>query len=102
MLSADIVLLGDDLGRIPTCIGLGRRCRRTATVNAAIGLIWTVAIIVFAALGVFGAVWAALLHNVGTLLVIANAGRLLRIDEGIGAPVVSSQSLEDQDLANEI
>jgi len=79
--SADIVLLGDDLRRIPTCIRLGRRCRRTATINAAIGLLWTVEIIALAALGLLGAVWVAILHNVGTFIVIANAGRLLRIDE---------------------
>ncbi|AIO32109.1 cadmium-translocating P-type ATPase [Burkholderia cenocepacia] len=79
--SADVVLLGDDLRRIPTCIRLGRRCRRTATINAAIGLAWTLAVIALAATGVLGAVWAAILHNVGTFIVIANAGRLLRIDE---------------------
>lgn len=79
--SADVVLLGDDLRRIPTCLRLGRRCRRTATINAAIGLAWTVAIIALAALGIVPAVWAAVLHNVGTFIVIANAGRLLRIDE---------------------
>lgn len=79
--SADIVLLGDDLRRIATCVRLGRRCRRTATVNAAIGLGWTVAVIALAALGVLGAVTVALLHNLGTFIVIANAGRLLRIDE---------------------
>jgi P-type E1-E2 ATPase len=79
--SADIVLLGDDLRRIPTCIRLGRRCRRTATINAAIGLLWTVEIIALAAVGLLGAVWVAILHNVGTFIVIANAGRLLRIDE---------------------
>jgi Zn2+/Cd2+-exporting ATPase len=79
--SADIVLLGDDLRRIPTCIRLGRRCRLTATINAAIGLFWTVVIITLAALGLLGAVWVAILHNVGTFIVIANAGRLLRIDE---------------------
>jgi Cd2+/Zn2+-exporting ATPase len=79
--SADIVLLGDDLRRIPTCIRLGRRCRLTATINAAIGLFWTVVIIALAALGLLGAVWVAILHNVGTFIVIANAGRLLRIDE---------------------
>ncbi|MFL9871915.1 heavy metal translocating P-type ATPase [Paraburkholderia megapolitana] len=83
--SADIVLLGDDLRRIPMCIRLGRRCRSTATINAAIGLIWTVEIIALAAFGVLGAVWVAILHNVGTFIVIANAGRLLRIDED--APV---------------
>jgi Cd2+/Zn2+-exporting ATPase len=76
--SADVVLLSDDLRRIPTCIRLGRRCRRTATINAAIGLGWTVGIITLATLGLLGAVWVAILHNVGTFIVIANAGRLLR------------------------
>jgi Cd2+/Zn2+-exporting ATPase len=60
--SADIVLLADDLRRIPTCIRLGRRCRQTATVNAAIGMAWTVAIIALAALGVLVALWVAVLH----------------------------------------
>lgn len=79
--SADIVLLGDDLRRIATCVRLGRQCRRTATVNAALGLGWTVAVIACAALGFLGPVAVALLHNLGTFIVIANAGRLLRIDE---------------------
>ncbi|MGN6230331.1 MAG: heavy metal translocating P-type ATPase [Trinickia sp.] len=79
--SADIVLLGDDLRRIATCVRLGRQCRRTATINAAIGLGWTVGVIALAALGLMGAVAVALLHNIGTFIVIANAGRLLRIDE---------------------
>jgi P-type E1-E2 ATPase len=79
--SADVVLLGDDLRRIATCVRLGRRCLRTATINAAIGLAWTVAVIALAAAGVLGAVWIALLHNLGTFIVIANAGRLLRMDE---------------------
>lgn len=54
---------------------------QTATINAAIGLAWTVAVIVLAATGTLGAVWIALLHNLGTFIVIANAGRLLRMDE---------------------
>jgi Zn2+/Cd2+-exporting ATPase len=81
--SADVVLLSDDLRRIATCVRLGRQCRRTATVNAAIGLSWTVGVIALAATGALGAVWVALLHNLGTFIVIANAGRLLRIDESI-------------------
>ena len=78
--SADVVLLADDLRRLPDCIRLGRHCRRIATANAAIGLAWTVAVIALAALGVLSAVASAILHNVGTLVVIANAGRLLRRD----------------------
>ncbi len=78
---ADVVLLADDLRRLPDCIRLGRACRRIATTNAAIGLAWTVAVIALAALGALSAVATAVLHNVGTLVVIGNAGRLLRRDD---------------------
>jgi P-type E1-E2 ATPase len=85
--SADVVLLADDLRRLPDCIRLGRHSRRIATANAAIGLAWTVAVIALAALGVLGPVASAILHNVGTLIVIANSGRLLRVNAAeTGAP----------------
>ena len=82
--SADIVLIGSDLRRLGTCVRLSRQCRRTLQVNVVIGLGWTLAIVVFAAfgwLGAAGAMIAALLHNLSTLLVLGNAGRLLRFQE---------------------
>ncbi|MGP6419430.1 heavy metal translocating P-type ATPase [Pseudomonas putida] len=82
--SADIVLIGSDLRRLGTCVRLSRQCRRTLQVNVIIGLGWTLAIVVFAAfgwLGAAGAMIAALLHNLSTLLVLGNAGQLLRFQE---------------------
>ena len=82
--SADIVLIGSDLRRLGTCVRLSRQCRKTLQVNVVIGLGWTLAIVVFAAfgwLGAAGAMIAALLHNLSTLLVLGNAGRLLRFQE---------------------
>lgn len=82
--AADIVLINGDLRRLGTCIRLSRECRRTLQVNVLIGLGWTLAIVVAAAfglLGAAGAMIAALLHNLSTLLVLTNAGRLLRYDE---------------------
>ncbi|HUN96371.1 MAG TPA: cation-translocating P-type ATPase [Bradyrhizobium sp.] len=82
--SADLVLMTNDLRRLGTCIRLSRRCRRTIFVNVGIGLGWTVAIIGMAAAGVFGAsgaLIAAVLHNAGTLAVMANAGRLLKFQD---------------------
>ncbi|WP_336356561.1 cation-translocating P-type ATPase [Pseudomonas granadensis] len=84
--SADIVLIGSDLRRLGTCVRLSRQCRKTLQVNVIIGLGWTLAIVVFAAfgwLGVAGAMIAALLHNLSTLLVLGNAGRLLRFQESL-------------------
>ncbi|WP_404937952.1 heavy metal translocating P-type ATPase [Pseudomonas sp. JDS08PS003] len=82
--SADVVLIGSDLRRLGTCVRLSRECRRTLQVNVIIGLGWTLAIVAFAAfgwLGAAGAMIAALLHNFSTLLVLGNAGRLLRFQE---------------------
>ncbi|MFI5011241.1 MAG: heavy metal translocating P-type ATPase [Hyphomicrobiales bacterium] len=103
--SADIVLVANDLRRVPTCIRLSRRCRSTLAVNVALGLGWTLAVIAAAAMGALGpngALVAAVLHNLGTFAVLANAGRLLRFDEtrttsrDAGAP---SDSAADARLA---
>jgi Zn2+/Cd2+-exporting ATPase len=82
--SADLVLMTGDLRRLATCIRLSRRCRRTIHVNVILGLGWTVTLIVLAAcglLGAEGAIVAAVVHNVSTLLGMANSGRLLSFDE---------------------
>ncbi|RMP37450.1 Cadmium-translocating P-type ATPase, partial [Pseudomonas amygdali pv. lachrymans] len=82
--SADIVLIGSDLRRLGTCVRLSRQCRQTLQVNVIIGLGWTLAIVALAAfglLGAAGAMVAAILHNLSTLLVLGNAGRLLRFQE---------------------
>ena len=82
--SADVVLIGSDLRRLGTCVRLSRQCRQTLQVNVIIGLGWTLAIVAFAAfgwLGAAGAMIAAVLHNLSTLLVLGNAGRLLRFQE---------------------
>lgn len=82
--SADVVLIGSDLRRLATCVRLSRRCRTTLIGNVVIGLAWTLAIVCAAAFGLLGgagAMIAAVLHNLSTLLVLANAGRLLRFAE---------------------
>jgi heavy metal translocating P-type ATPase len=82
--SADIILIGSDLRRLGTCVRLSRLCRQTLQNNVIIGLGWTIAIVVLAAfglLGIEGALVAAILHNISTLLVLGNAARLMRYDE---------------------
>ena len=86
--SSDIVLIGSDLRRLGTCVRLSRECRHTLQVNVIIGLGWTLAIVAGAAfgwLGAAGAMIAAVLHNLSTLLVLGNAGRLLRFHEPLVA-----------------
>jgi P-type E1-E2 ATPase len=82
--SADLILMTNDLRRLATCVRLSRRCRRTILVNVGLGMGWTVVVIALAAGGVFGArgaLVAAIAHNVGTLAVMLNAGRLLKFED---------------------
>jgi Zn2+/Cd2+-exporting ATPase len=82
--SADLVLMANDLRRLGTCIRLSRRCRRTIYTNVAIGLIWTLAVIGLALRGLLGpngALLAAVLLNLSSLIVLFNAGRLLKFQE---------------------
>lgn len=53
--AADIVLTNSDLRRLGTCVRLSRECRRTLQWNVVIGLGWTLALVVAAAFGLFGA-----------------------------------------------
>jgi Cd2+/Zn2+-exporting ATPase len=82
--SADLVLMTSDLRRLGTCVRLSRRCRRTIYTNVTIGLVWTVAILGLAVTGVLGAsgaLIAALAQNFSSVLVMINAGRLLKFQE---------------------
>jgi len=82
--SADLALMTNDLRRLGTCIRLSRRCRRTISVNVAIGVGFTFGLTVLAGAGVLGIeapIIAALLHNLSTFLGLGNAGRLLLFDE---------------------
>jgi P-type E1-E2 ATPase len=83
--SADLVLMTNDLRRLATCVRLSRLSRRTILINVGISLAWTAMVVGLAAAGILGlrgALVAALLQNAGILLVMANAGRLLKFQEG--------------------
>ena len=76
--TADVVLMSDDLSKIPDAIRLGRKTLAIIKQNVAIALATKA---VFLGLGVFGltSLWLALLADDGaTLVVILNAFRLLK------------------------
>jgi Cd2+/Zn2+-exporting ATPase len=75
--TADIVLMGDDLGRIPETIRLGRAARRVVAQNVALALLVKGAVLGLALAG-HGTLWAAVAADMGaSLLVIGNGMRLL-------------------------
>jgi len=76
--SADIILLADDLNRLPWLIRLSRATLARIRQNITLALLTKILVLIMAILG-FANLWMAIVADVGTsLLVIANALRLLR------------------------
>jgi Cd2+/Zn2+-exporting ATPase len=78
--TADIALMADDLMRIPYTLRLSRATVRNIRMNLAISVVLKAAFVV-AAVGGVATLWMAVLADTGaSVLVIANALRLLRAD----------------------
>lgn len=76
--TADVALMADDLGKLPFAVGLSRRARAIIRQNLYISLAVIALLIVATTTGIVGIGPAVLVHEGSTLLVIANALRLLR------------------------
>jgi Cd2+/Zn2+-exporting ATPase len=78
--TADIALMADELLRIPYTFRLSRATVRNIKMNLAISVVLKAAFVV-AAVGGFATLWMAVLADTGaSVIVIANAMRLLRAD----------------------
>lgn len=75
--TADVALMGDDLGRLSFAIGLSRRARATIRQNVAISLTVIGLLVTASLFGIAGIGWAVVVHEGSTLVVIVNALRLL-------------------------
>jgi Cd2+/Zn2+-exporting ATPase len=80
--TADIALMADDLGRLPFAIGLSRKARRIIRQNLYVSLSVIAMLAVATTTGWFGIGPAILAHEGSTLVVIANALRLLSYEGG--------------------
>lgn len=75
--TADVALMGDNLGKLPFAVGLGRATRRIILQNLAIAL-GVIAILVVSSLAGWTGIGVAILfHEGSTILVVLNALRLL-------------------------
>ncbi|MBN4059696.1 heavy metal translocating P-type ATPase, partial [Acidimicrobium ferrooxidans] len=78
--TADIALLADKLSSLPTAIGLARRASRTIKQNLYFSL-GVVAVLIPATIAGVGISVAVIAHEGSTIVVVANALRLLRYNE---------------------
>lgn len=75
--TADVALMSDDISKIPELIHLSRKVRGTINVNIVVPILINFAAIVLAAFGIIGPVAGALIHNLGSVLVVGNSARLI-------------------------
>jgi Cd2+/Zn2+-exporting ATPase len=75
--TADVALMGDDLSKLPFAVGLGRATRRIIVQNLAIALGVIGLLIVTSLTGIISIGVAVIFHEGSTLVVVANALRLL-------------------------
>lgn len=76
--AADIVLLSDDLRKIPEVIQKSRQAIRTIWQNIVVANVINFVAILLASFGLLGPVAAAVVHNVGAIIVVLNSARLLK------------------------
>jgi Cd2+/Zn2+-exporting ATPase len=79
--SASIALMSDDLKRLPFLIRLSRKTRGVINQNLCFGIIFIILGVAAAAAAWLPAVYAAVLHFVGSLIVVFNSARLVRFGE---------------------
>ena len=76
--AADIALVSDDISELPHLILLSRRMMRVIRANICFSMALNFAAVVLAVIGGIDPVAGALVHNAGSVLVIANSALLLR------------------------
>ncbi len=79
--SATIALMNNDLQRLPFLVKLSRSTRAVINQNFLFGGMFIIVGMTVTSLGIIGPIPAAILHNVGSLIVIFNSARLVRKGE---------------------
>ncbi len=82
--TADVVLMGDDLGKLPFAIGLSRASARIIRQNLVIALGVIGLLLIASGFGIIPLSVAVVLHEGSTIVVVLNALRLLAWHEKIG------------------
>jgi Cd2+/Zn2+-exporting ATPase len=79
--SATIALMNNDLRRLPFLVRLSRRTRSVINQNFLFGVVFILGGWTAGAFGYLNPIVAAILHNAGSLIVVFNSARLVRLGE---------------------
>lgn len=79
--TADVALMHDDIGKIPFLIALGRTTLATIKWNIGFGLAFNVVAVFAGGLGLLSPIMGAIVHNVGSVLVVLSSAHISFIKE---------------------
>jgi len=79
--TADVALMNDDISKVPFLISLGRNTLLTIKWNVAFGLIFNAVAVLASGWGFLSPIMGAIVHNVGSVLVVLCSARLAFIAE---------------------
>ncbi len=79
--SATIALMNNDLKRLPFLVRLSRSTRSVINQNFLLGILFIIGGLVLAVMGKIDPIVAAILQNIGSLVVVFNSARLVRQGE---------------------
>ncbi|KAB2671673.1 MAG: cadmium-translocating P-type ATPase [Verrucomicrobia bacterium] len=79
--SATIALMNSDLRRLPFLVKLSRMSRSVINQNFLFGVLFIIGGLTAAAMGYLNPIVAAIMHNAGSLIVVFNSARLVRMGE---------------------
>jgi len=79
--SATIALMNNDLRRLPFLVRLSRQTRSVINQNFLFGVVFIIGGLTAGAFGYLTPIVAAILHNAGSLIVVFNSARLVRLGE---------------------
>ena len=83
--SATIALMNNDLRRLPFLVRLSRMSRSIINQNFLFGVFFIIGGLAAAAMGYLNPIVAAIMHNAGSLIVVFNSARLVRMGEDLEA-----------------
>ena len=78
--AANIALINDNIEDIPQLIAIAKKTMKTININIAFSLILNIVAMALAILGELGPIEGALVHNIGSVIVIIHSATLLRYD----------------------
>jgi len=87
--TADIVLMNDDISKLPFLVQLARRALKTIKWNIFFGMLFNAAAVLASGGGMLTPIMGALVHNIGSVLVVLSSASIAFASE---KPVVTSLS----------